>query len=94
MNVDDGVEVDHLACLFADLEILEILHEKYLVGFKRKTFRYGMDPLHFATYSLQGVVAIYFLKNILKADFDVDVEDSFGSSPLHYSIIFLEEWNT
>jgi hypothetical protein len=29
MNADDGVEVDHLACLFADLEILEILYYKY-----------------------------------------------------------------
>lgn len=67
-----------MACLFADLEILEILHYKYQVEFKRKTFRYNLDPLHFATYNLQGVVAIYFLKNILKEDFDVDVEDSFG----------------
>jgi len=37
-----------------------------------------LDPLHFATYNLQGVVAIYFLKNVSKEDFDVDVEDSFG----------------
>ena len=27
-----------------------------------------MDPLHFATYRLQGIVAIYFLKDVLKGN--------------------------
>jgi hypothetical protein len=52
-----------------------------------------MDPLHFATYRLQGIVAIYFLKDVLKGNFNIDVEDCLGVTPLHYSIIFLEEWN-
>ena len=45
---NDGFEVSHLACLFADLEILKILKKCYNVDFTLKMKKGGMTPLHFA----------------------------------------------
>ena len=45
---DDGFEVAHLACLFADLNILKILNKFYNVDFKIPMKKGGMTPLHFA----------------------------------------------
>jgi elongation factor P hydroxylase len=50
--------------LFADLNILKILNQFYNVDFKIQMKKGGMTPLHFAAQSYEGLVAIYFLKDI------------------------------
>lgn len=86
-----GVQAVHLAAMIGNLDILNILKDKYKADFSSKTLK-GLSPLHCASQRLQGIVSIYFLKDNCP-DFDPNVADKQGASPLHYAIMSIEENN-
>ena len=77
--------------MLGNLEILRILHFKFGADFCQKTDR-GLTPLHCASQKYEGIVSIYFLKSI-NPNFNPNVIDIYGASPLHYAIMALEENN-
>jgi len=86
-----GVQAVHLAGILGNLEILRILHFKFHANFYARTEK-GLTILHCAAQRAQGIVTIYFLADIMN-DFDPDVLDKHGASPLHYAIMSIEENN-
>lgn len=52
----------------------------------------GLTGLHCAAQKKEGIVSIYFLKDNYR-DFDANVLDDQGASPLHYAIMSIEENN-
>jgi len=52
----------------------------------------GLTGLHCAAQRLEGIVSIYYLKEHYP-QFDPNVEDNFGATPIHYAIMNIEENN-
>ena len=86
-----GISAIHLACMLGNLDILRILHFKFNADLGSRT-EHGLTPLHCAALVNTGIVAIYFLQDVMYK-FSVDVIDNEGASPLHYSIMSIEENN-
>jgi hypothetical protein len=86
-----GVHAVHIAGLLGNLEILRILHFKFNANFDVRTDR-GLTLLHCAAQRAQGIVTIYFLADIME-NFDPNILDKQGASPLHYAIMAIEENN-
>lgn len=81
----------HLACMLGSLDVLRILHFKYNADFNAKTDK-GLTALHCAAQVNTGIVSIYFLEDTM-LDFNANVIDDQGASPLHYAIMNIEENN-
>jgi len=86
-----NIQAVHLACMFGNLEVLRILYFKFQADFGQRTAK-GFVALHVAAQFRDGIVALYFLKDIDKY-FNANVEDYNGATPLHYAVMALEESN-
>lgn len=84
-----GIQPSHLACFIGNLDILKKLNERFDVDFEEQTEN-GLTGLHCAAQRKEGIVSIYYLNQILK-NFNANVCDKFGATPLHYAIMRTEE---
>lgn len=71
--------------------MIDILKTKFDMDFEEKTDN-GLIGLHCAAQRKEGIVSIYYLKENMK-NFDTNVQDKFGATPLHYAIMSIEESN-
>ena len=70
---------------------MRILYFKFQADFGVLTEK-GIGALHCAAQKTEGIVSIYFLKDVDK-NFNPNQLDFFGASPLHYAIMSIEENN-
>jgi ankyrin repeat protein len=67
------------------------LYFKFQADFGLRTTK-GLQGLHVAAQYREGIVSIYFLKDIDKY-FNPNSEDFNGATPLHYAVMAIEENN-
>ena len=84
-----GIQTSHLACYLGNLEILRILKQYFNASFDEKS-DYGLTGLHCAAANTQGIVSIFYLKD---QGYDLEAQDKFGATPLHYAVIRLVQIN-
>ena len=86
-----GIQPSHLACFLGNLDMIKVLKKRFDFNFAEQTDN-GLSGLHCAAQRKEGIVSIYYLNDSME-NFDANVRDKFGATPLHYAIMSIEESN-